>query len=73
MSDARHRSVTEIWRWPAALAVLTICGLLCALLGQTGAWLVLSWLALALPLLLIVRNLCRAQFQGLHRWFADLM
>ncbi len=55
MSDAQHRTASEIWRWPVVLAVLTICGLLFALLGQRGIWLVLSWIALALPLLLIVR------------------
>jgi hypothetical protein len=30
-----HRSM-RIWRWPATLAVLTIFGLLSALLGQGG-------------------------------------
>jgi uncharacterized membrane protein YjjP (DUF1212 family) len=55
MSDTRHRTAAEIWRWPTVLAILTICGLLSALLGQWGIWLVLSWIALASPLLLIVR------------------
>jgi hypothetical protein len=40
----------RIWRWPATLAVLTIFGLLSALLGQGGLWWVLSWAALAAPI-----------------------
>jgi hypothetical protein len=53
MSIAR-RSSAQIWRWPVVLAVLTVSGLFCALLGQSGAWLPLSWLLLAIPLLVIV-------------------
>ena len=47
----RHSGV---WRWPLVLAVLTLFGLLSALLGEGGVWWVLSWLALAAPLLVIV-------------------
>ena len=42
----RRRSQAQIWRWPAALAVLTVFGLLSALLGQGGVWWWLSWVAL---------------------------
>ena len=42
--------LSQIWRWPAALAVLMVFGLLSALLGQGGIWWVLSWVALAVPL-----------------------
>ena len=45
---------SRIWRWPAALAALMIFGLLSALLGQGGVWWALSWVALAIPLLVIV-------------------
>ena len=45
-----RRSLALIWRWPSLLAVLSIFGLLSALLGQTGFWLPLSWMALAAPL-----------------------
>jgi len=45
-----NRSLGLIWRWPALLALLSIFGLLSALLGQTGLWLPLSWGALTLPL-----------------------
>jgi hypothetical protein len=46
---SRH-SFGRIWRWPAALAALTVFGLLSALLGQGGIWWVLSWIALSMPL-----------------------
>jgi hypothetical protein len=45
-----RRSLVLIWRWPALLAVLSIFGLLAALIGQRGIWLQLSWGALTLPL-----------------------
>ena len=43
----------KVWRWPLLLAALTIFGLLSALLGEEGVWRVLSWLALATPLVVI--------------------
>ncbi len=52
-SGSRH-SVHRIWRWPLVLAVLTIFGLLSALLGQGGVWWILSWITLAAPLAVIV-------------------
>jgi hypothetical protein len=46
---SRNRSA-RIWRWPAALALLTTFGLLSALLGQGGLWWALSWATLATPI-----------------------
>ena len=43
------------WLWPIVLAVVTVCGLLAALVGEGGIWWALSWLMLAVPLLVIVR------------------
>jgi hypothetical protein len=51
-AGARHSS-GKIWRWPCGLAVLTVFGLLSALLGQGGIWWILSWIALAIPLVVI--------------------
>jgi hypothetical protein len=48
-----------VWRWPLILAGLTIFGLLSALLGEGGVWWVLSWLALAGPLIAIAACLIR--------------
>lgn len=42
------------WLWPIVLAVVTIFGLLAALIGEGGIWWALSWLMLAVPLLVIV-------------------
>ncbi len=44
----------RIWRWPAVLGVLTIGGLQSALLGQGGIWWLLSWIALTIPLAVIL-------------------
>jgi hypothetical protein len=44
----------HVWSMPMLLAVLIVCGLLSALLG-TGVWHLLSWVALAFPVLVIVR------------------
>jgi hypothetical protein len=57
-----HRSIGLIWRWPALLAALSIFGLLSALLGQTGVWLPLSWVALAAPL--AVAAICIGRNRG---------
>lgn len=43
-------SVSRQWRWPIVLGVLTLGGLVTALLGEGGAWWVASWLVLAAPL-----------------------
>ena len=47
------RTVWRQWRWPVALAVLTVFGLLTALVGEGGVWWVMSWIALAIPVLVI--------------------
>lgn len=44
----------HIWKYPMLLAVLTMFGLLSALLG-TGAWHLLSWMALSVPVILGIR------------------
>jgi len=48
-----------VWRRPLALAALVLFGLLSALLGEGGLWWVLSWLALSMPLVVIVYYLMR--------------
>jgi hypothetical protein len=48
-----RRLLREVWQWPVLLAVMIICGLLSALLGQGGIWWTLSWIALAAPLAVI--------------------
>lgn len=45
---AWHALVGPIWRWPTLLALLSLFGLLAALLAD-GLWDLLSWLALSVP------------------------
>ena len=40
----------NVWRWPVALAILTVAGLFMALLGDSALWRIGSWVALAIPL-----------------------
>ncbi|GCE91409.1 MULTISPECIES: DUF4175 domain-containing protein [Komagataeibacter] len=54
------RPSVAVWPWPIALGLLTIFGLLSALLGQHGVWLALSWAALSIPLIVTVICLIRA-------------
>ena len=57
-----RRSLALIWRWPALLAAMSLFGLSSALLGQTGLWLPLSWIALASPL--VVATICVGRSRG---------
>lgn len=47
-----NKSFWQIWLAPLLLAVLTVFGLLSALLG-VGVWHWLAWSALALPLVVV--------------------
>ena len=44
-----NRSRRAIWTIPASLAVVTLFGLLAALVGEGGIWWPLSWALLAVP------------------------
>ncbi len=46
-------TIVHVWGKPLLLAVLSITGLITALVGD-GYWDAFSWLALALPLAIIV-------------------
>lgn len=50
-----ERTAWQTFRVPLLLAVLTVFGLLSALLAE-GIWQVLSWLALATPIALALRH-----------------
>lgn len=55
----RRRSIFAAqWGWPVGIAVLTLFGLLSAMVGE-GAWLSLA--ALTAPLLVIAHHLRRAR------------
>lgn len=49
----------RIWRWPLVLAAVILFGLASALLGEGGLWWALSWLALAIPLVVILIGILR--------------
>ena len=56
----RGRSRTwQIWRWPVVLAMSIVFGLVSALLGEGGLWWALSWMALTLPLVVILVGILR--------------
>lgn len=52
---SRRNDYLRVWGWPAALALLTVFGLLTALLGEDLGWRMLSWAALAIPLAVVIR------------------
>lgn len=43
----------KVWGIPLILAAITLFGLLAALLG-TGIWYILSWIALIVPIVIVV-------------------
>jgi len=50
----------RVWRWPLLLGVLTLTGLVSALLGEGGAWWIYCWVALSPPLVVCFACLVRA-------------
>ncbi|MED5606265.1 hypothetical protein VV867_01000 [Pseudomonas sp. JH-2] len=54
------RNLWMVFRWPLALAVLSLVGLVSALVGD-GPWDALSWFALGVPLVVILAALARAR------------
>jgi hypothetical protein len=51
----------RVWRWPLVLGVLTVCGLVSALLGEGGMWWIFCWIALSAPLAIIAVCVARAK------------
>ena len=62
--EQRRPSFWFIWGWPSLLAILTLFGLLAALLGQEGVWLWLSWSTLTMPLVVVTICLALAARDG---------
>ncbi|MEJ5106193.1 hypothetical protein [Chryseobacterium sp. MYb328] len=48
-------SFLKLWGIPILLALLSMFGLIAALLGD-GLWDILGWLALSIPLFLIIKH-----------------
>jgi hypothetical protein len=51
---AKSSDFAKIWNKPILLFVVTIMGLLLAIMG-TGVWHILSWVALAIPVYVVVK------------------
>ncbi|SMF76068.1 hypothetical protein SAMN06265365_13212 [Tistlia consotensis] len=47
--------LSRVWDWPLALGLLSVAGLVSALVGEHGLWLALCWLGLGMPLLVVAR------------------
>jgi hypothetical protein len=48
-----RRSTWQVYRWPLLFALLSVMGLVCALVGD-GAWDVLSWLSLGVVVIAVL-------------------
>ena len=55
-----HRSLTQIFAAPLAIAIVSTVGLISALVGD-GWWDAVSWAALGLPVLLYLAFIWRRQ------------
>ena len=55
---AKRLSITQIFLFPAIIALVVAFGLVSALLGD-GIWDAASWIALAFPLVVVAFFLCR--------------
>jgi hypothetical protein len=51
-----NKHFINVWAIPVAIAFVTIFGLLSSLLG-TGIWHILSWIAMVIPLAIILRKI----------------
>jgi hypothetical protein len=56
----KKQSFKKIWRAPFYLGAITMLGLLSALLG-TGFWYPIAWVAMTLPLAVIIYQIYRHQ------------
>lgn len=49
------------WLWPIVLAVVTIAGVIAALVGESGLWWASSWLMMSVPLVVMAYYLMAAK------------
>jgi len=52
-----NKQFKKVWKAPVLLAGVTLFGLLSALLG-TGIWYWLAWVAMLVPLLVMLKKVC---------------
>ncbi|HWV65661.1 hypothetical protein [Chitinophaga sp.] len=51
----KNNPFIRLWGKPLLIALLSLAGLIAALVGD-GVWDVFSWIALALPVIIIIRR-----------------
>lgn len=60
---ATNNSFIKLWGMPIVLGVLSITGLIAALVGD-GIWDVLSWIALAIPVIVMIKYYFKPSADG---------
>ncbi|OOG48715.1 hypothetical protein [Rhodanobacter sp. C01] len=69
MSKTSH--FRKIWSMPLLLAVLSLVGLLSALLGEQLAWKALAWITLAVPIVVGLWYACLRQRAKVRKMFSS--
>jgi hypothetical protein len=59
----KNNSLLRLWGKPLLIALLSIAGLVAALVGD-GIWDIFSWLALGIPVIIIIRSYYFKQDRG---------
>jgi hypothetical protein len=52
---ATKNKALKLWGMPVLLAVITLVGLLLAIMG-TGVWHIISWAALCIPVYIMIKH-----------------
>jgi len=53
--STKNNDFLKLWGMPIWMAVITLIGLILAILG-TGLWHILSWIALTIPVYIMIRH-----------------
>ncbi len=59
----KNNPFIRLWGKPLLIALLSLAGLIAALIGD-GVWDMFSWIALALPVIIIIRRYYFPRNQG---------
>ncbi|SEG74212.1 hypothetical protein SAMN05421877_11723 [Sphingobacterium lactis] len=50
----KNRLLNKVWKIPTVVALLTLVGLTCALVGEELYWDIGSWICLAIPIYIMI-------------------
>jgi uncharacterized membrane protein YkvI len=53
--STKNNDFAKLWGMPIWMAAITLIGLILAILG-TGVWHILSWIALTIPVYIMIRH-----------------